>query len=180
MGTSLVIQHTLCCAYLILMSPRKSGIKSSVESYDKKNEKVLEFPESARIAKKIFFTKISPPPYYNPLISEWAKGELRGEKASHVKQLRALFVAEGRVRYWSPKGACAICSAKVLQSNIQGSHARIEFFLYKWLGLLVPCSISSKFALGSLADVSSFFLGGGAKNLRHLWVSRRQTQRKDS
>ena len=46
---------------LILMSPRKSGIKSSVESSDKKNEKVLEFPESARIAKKIFFTKIPPP-----------------------------------------------------------------------------------------------------------------------
>ena len=87
------------------MSPKKSGVASPVESSDKKIEKVLEFHESARFSIKKKIVKIYPP-HHNPLISEWAEGELRGKEASHANQLLE-------------KGGEG--------SNKQESHSRIEF-----------------------------------------------------
>ena len=81
------------------MSPRKSGVKSSAESYDKKNEKVLEFPESARIAKKNFSLK-SPPPL-TIIHSSLSEPKANSEE-------RKPLMSNNCVHYSSPKGACAI------------------------------------------------------------------------
>ena len=56
---------------LLLMSPKTSGVASPVESSNtKKNEKVFEFPESARFAKKYCSLNSPSPLHHNPPISE--------------------------------------------------------------------------------------------------------------
>ena len=100
----------------------------------------------------------------------------KGTCAIGRRRARALQVAEGRVHYWSPKGACAIgCQrACALSGKLKGyspiNKAPVQryYTLYKELGLLVICLISSKVAFGSLLVVFFFVLfeGGGFQEKR--------------